>query len=484
MSAIDFKINTGQTCLWKVLSKNKYDDSLQPLLELLDNSFAADSHEIRLQIDFIEKKCSIEDDGRGLPIDSAGLSRCFSYGEQSPTDLNEHGCGMKSSLAILDPTDTNWSVRWKRDGKKYCVQAPYSITSHQAKIETLWIGDIQKETGTLIMFPLAKDTLSALYASKDAKMADDDVIMRLRNEFAHYWMKYPKFMDRDVKLYVNGDQVIPFKMPESYQFYETLPKIHKNVISTGATVNVEIYKLKESIKDSRWFKKSMTSNGFYIYKNGRLIQRINSGKLYKRLCGTAPHNNHNGFIVIINIAGTQSQCPVTVPTKNKFNEDDIFEEVCTYVYNLTHKLVLNEKDESEESKLEKFHTTRITTFQELEGYSFRLNESIKYDGLKFSAPQIDGIEEVNNTMTIYEAKRGNIPSLPDIIQLYGNWILASVAVDNSKSKKPVLLIDAAKGFKLDDKLKHTVEILNENLKIGFPLEIWNYASDKLFMLKR
>ena len=94
--------------LWSTLSSMCYDN-FQPINELCDNAIAAIialtvaliSGDIYITFNFSTNMGSIEHSGGvTFPTDPDGLKRCFTVGGKQQTSLNEHGSGLKSSLAI------------------------------------------------------------------------------------------------------------------------------------------------------------------------------------------------------------------------------------------------------------------------------------------------------------------------------------------------------------------------------------------------
>jgi len=95
MTSIPFTVNTTNKGLWRTLANNEYEDSMQPITEIIDNSLAAESTVIKITVNFETNRGSIEDNGKGFPVTPEELSRCFTYSpdKRVQTNLNEHGCG-------------------------------------------------------------------------------------------------------------------------------------------------------------------------------------------------------------------------------------------------------------------------------------------------------------------------------------------------------------------------------------------------------
>ena len=482
---IKFKIKNSTRGLWNSLSKSNYVDCLQPILELFDNPFAIRVNASQIRALFDLEKCdgSIEDDGNGFGIDPEELSRCFTWGpdEMRPTDLNEHGCGMKSSLAILDPKDSAWKVCWKHEGSIYCVTAPYSKAGdfEACKIDT-WPGTMTGPTGSIVMFPFHKENLRSLYETGNSA-SFKQVIPKLRQHLSHYWMFLERFVSGKVSLWLNGEEVKPFIMPTQYSEYISKVTNYSSKLPGGANVFMAHYMLNDSIPGSPWFKKAIAYNGLYIFKNGRLIKKVNGGAEYKNILGAVPDNHHNGMIVLVNVTGDPATLPVTVPTKNDFNPNNNpnYDQLIEYI-KANIKIPQIEKV-SEESLLKQFEKRRTTMFKSAGiDHTFKTKEYIKFSNNTFSSPQLDALEEFPDKLSVYEAKKDNRVSLQTILQMHGNYILAVKALESSKKIVPIILIHCTAEYTMDESLKHTIGQLAKNSSIGFPVEVWNYEAEVLY----
>lgn len=490
--SIQFSINTTNKGLWRTLANNAYEDGMQPICEIIDNSIAAKSTVIKITIDFEKNYGSIEDNGHGLPSDSEGLSRCFTYSPEIrfQTDLNEHGCGMKSSLAILDPMDESWKVTWKNSAI-YQVKAPYSIASHSASRVHEWPGAIQDKSGTLVEFPINKEQFKSLYSKPPKKGAPmPNVLSKLKEELSQIWMKMPQIYVGATKIYLNDELIQPFVFPHADTNYVEKATNLQHKLELGGILEITHYNIKKTIPNS-WFRYSETSTGFYMYKNGRLIQKVISGSLYERLSGHIADNHYSGNIVIVNLTGEQKQLPTTVPTKNKFKPtgNPIFDEVTEFIQKEVKLKLTKEKPKSEEHLLDKYENFRSSALQNIPGikHQFLVKEQLTFKEDNLNSPQIDAVEIVNNVGMIYEAKRENVVALCHIIQLYSNWILSHEAVEEQYSVEqtmPILLINVnKKDFSISEGLIAKIKKLDENSKCRFPLEIRNYENDELYKFK-
>lgn len=489
MASIPFNVNTTNKGLWRTLANNEYEDSMQPISEIVDNSFAAESTLIKITLDFDKNRGSVEDNGKGFPVTPDELSRCFTYSPDTrvQTSLNEHGCGLKSSLAILDPLDETWAIAWKNQ-KMYQVRAPYSSMTHSAKEINNWPGKITDKTGTLIEFPVQRKQFTSLYSKKGTSMAN--VMSKIKEELSQYWMRYPKFANGIIKMYMNDEQIIPFVVPHDDTNYVSSVKNFSCTLSSGAKLDGSHYVIAQHIPNS-WFRKTITANGIYMFKNGRMIQKVTSGSLYKQITQLDVNTTLNGNIAVVNVYGEQKDLPITVPTKNKFkpSHNPIFDEVIKILQKEIKFEATVEKHESEESLLSKFEKTRSDAFgSEDFDYKFILKEHFKFNEDNLNSPQLDALEIIDKKAIVYEAKRENKVALQHINQLYCNWILSIDAIRekyvNIDKVIPVLIINTERdGYILTDGLKTKIKKLSDNSKVGFPIEIRNYENAELYKFK-
>lgn len=483
---LKFKNQPSQSHAFHSWKKAPYTSSVEPLRELVDNSIGANATEIHIDLDFELNRGSIEDNGCGFPLEPQELERCFTFGNlgENTTDVNEHGEGFKTSIAKLDPTDKNWQLHWKRDNKCYSLTTSFTSDEHIAKLTEEWIGIIPGKSGTIVIFPFSRQGFTALYDTSDPKLKDtDDIIRRLRIDFEHTWMLHPRVMTGKCRIFVNGLQLDPFKIPVDYTVYTKTPLESSKTLSTGCRINLKMFVISKTL-DNSWYRKTQGSSGFYSFKNGRFIQADTQNALYTRLYGSSSHNSHNGFIAIVNFTGTQSQTPPTIPTKNGFDANNtIFVEACEWIKEEVKKFVDKPSEESEDSLMERFAEIRRNNHAD-NIHIIKTKYTISSTDTAFKTTQLDAYEEVNGRINIYEGKKSNKAAIQDINQLFCNWVFACEVLKNPPNMKPVLLLDVAKpSFKLTDDLHEKIRVLAYRCTYGFPLQIWNYDVQRLYEFK-
>jgi hypothetical protein len=466
--------------LWSALAKMGYDN-FQPFNELIDNAIAAiiaaiiKRGTIYIDFNFTTNIGSIEHSGgTTFPHDLAKLQNCFIWGLKNPTTLNEHGCGLKQSLALLNPENNAWQIWIKYVDeigtlKIIKLQAPFT-NKLQITTETDWPGqNTSIEPGSYIQFPLKKEKFSQLY-KKDAKMSDNnDLHKRIVNQFSHTWMKQDEIMDGSIQLIYNTKRIIPFAFtnPDVFECVESTNKIEFK-LSTGAKIQIEEIKLNKDrpISSSNTFKATMAATGVYIYKNGRFIESINSDqatrKLYSAIFNTVPDHHQNGYIKIINMIGSQDTLPPTVPTKNRFGDTPLFDEFINELRARLTPLPKRDQPISEESMVAIYSQTNESTMKMMginvifdREKTYKITDSV-------STPPIDLVITTphTNTIKIMEFKTNTKPMLEYYEQLHFNWLMAKESpATEGKELIPILVLSPAEVFVMPEQHKEYLRIL-------------------------
>jgi hypothetical protein len=473
---------------WFSISKNEYSP-LQPIHELIDNAIAAilaalnpaGTNQIHVDMDFVKGIGTIEHiGGTTFPTDPQGLSRCFTYGGAAPTTLNEHGCGLKTSLAILDPANSTWAIFIKQSlTDMSTVKAPYNNHLSLYPLSE-WPGRNKgDECGSLIRFPITKDRFKSLYSDKHPKMTDLD--KRIECELSHMWMTETSVARGTIKLYYNGTSVTPFSFrnEDVHECVQSIP-LAKTIFpcKSGGKLELEQIRLKDTaknVKGSHWFKYAQTANGIYLFKNGRFIEKITDGANYRYIMGGDPHHTHNSNIIIANLTGSQKELPVTSTTKNSFlKSSPRFEEIIDII---AAKIVKPNTEHTSEEMILQDYTQRQKDMLLSLGMNPTFTNEKTYtiaDGI--SSPPIDLVMELNNDISIYEAKRVPVLQVSILYQIFANFLCAKKA-NPDKSVKPFLLLNAVSpaDARVTDQHKAVIQMFRD-LAPDFHLTIQNYAN--------
>jgi hypothetical protein len=424
--------------LWELLSKSGYT-SLQTILEIMDNAISSKigATKVNFQVDFDRGIAYIEDNGVGFPIILDLLRRALEHGSRNPSDLNEHGSGLKAALAAMDPSNSRWRIVFKRDGIIREIRAPYGDELDVHQISD-WPGTMNdQDHGAYIEFPIDKKRFAELYASKKAKC--DNPLPYIKQELSQVWMLHERVKSGAVQLHLNGEPIEPLRI-NSFADYEANSRRVTATMTTGGRVDIYQFMLNKHVPDS-WFKRTSSATGYYFFKNGRFIECIDNGAPYRQLYGAEKHQSHIGFIAIINVTGTQDKLPHTTPTKIQFPESALRSELYEIVKaNIKIDVPI---EESEESLVRQFIQMRKNNFADIPGFSIKEKEQVRFtlDGHdECASPQLDIVEYRQDKIFVYEAKKDTVITLPALRQLYGNWKIACAAF-SGRPVVPVLMIN-------------------------------------------
>lgn len=493
---IDFNTSNGMM-LWHALSKNNYG-KFQPIAELIDNAISAIQQKtpiegsVHLRIDFDTNQGSVEHRG-GVTFSTTKqeLHRIFSYGGKKPTKLNEHGCGIKTSLAILNPDNNSWKIEIKReDDSVYSIEAPYGDNMRMKK-ETNYSGMKGSHAGSFIRFPISKDRFQDLYRRKVIKMTNlDELHNRIQQEMSHFWMMNENIKNKNIKLYYNDILIHPFSFREDKIFDAYVEKIENKSksIENGAYIQIDQIELKEDakkgVKGSNWFKYALNSNGLYLYKNGRFIEAVNGDddrKLYTRFIGNSPHNGHNGKIALVNMVGEQDQLPPTTPTKNRFPDSPELESLIKVVNEQIDTSSNAHVHRSEEQRVAKFKEDLEKMIKMIPGNpypNFRIEqEKIFKLHDSMNSPPLDLVVTYNTTMVqIFEAKDSPVIKPEYFQQLHFYWLHIKKAKDlEGKDVTMNLLCNLPDDWKPSENIKYYIDMYKE---AGLEFGIWNFKTIK------
>ena len=486
MALITFEVETSGHHLWNTLGKHEYGNRMyQAAWELFDNAISAilsilgvslTVGRIRFNFDEATNMASIEDNGPGFPLDPEQLKRCWSYGFPNPGGLNEHGCGVKTALAIFDGKGDGWKVYWKNQGNPniYLLQGPIRTSMNAITVET-WPGKINDPSGVYMSFPCSKECFRALYGRSAKKM--EDAVPRFKRELAQVYYYRPEIASKKIILEVNDEPVEPFAINfgdvQSHSKFER-PLRDKNKME-GVCIQ-----LKEELKNS-WFKATQSAMGIYIWKQARFISHINSGELFEAITGRKPHPSMAGKILLVNMTGDQTTLPPTDTNKTAWRKyDDAFIEFIKQLSTVATPFFSNGVEEDHERDLVKdfVDNKRMHLGQHIEGYVCNVGEAINSE-----TPPIDIVEEFpgEQKVIIYEAKRENQASIKHVSQLHTNYLLAKQALGSScrSISKAVLLLNCDREERvMDAKLEAWVRTLMAATE--FPFEIHSFKHGLLW----
>jgi hypothetical protein len=268
--------------------------------DIIDNSIAAKADKIQVEITLREdgrKLVYFGDNGEGM--DSEGVKKALRYGapeRDNPESLGKFGLGLKTASSSVckkyavisrkSPTQELAKFGWDLDhvakeGKWQMLKEP--ITQEDREM----FGELCGDHGTLIIWEKCDRILTKEYDPGGAK--ERAAIDRLANSLSrHLSLVYHRFLDktdereRNVEIWINQAQVQhwnPFYPSRSEQ---VLPENQQKLIVELPDATEEVASIRAWILPHRsdmtkeeeklHARISNRGQGFYIYREGRLIQ--------------------------------------------------------------------------------------------------------------------------------------------------------------------------------------------------------------------
>lgn len=321
------------------------------ICELLDNAisdFRAHSDNdmidrtvcVTLEPDGDEVEVSILDGGSGI----ADLDNALTLAgkKAAETHLNEHGLGIKHALAAACASrhdkPQEWSIQTRTEDDARLdryreVCAPYNTVGMRVNCYR-GSGDIFNRTGTCVSFRCSRALFATVYPKNSRAPATFRELVALFCETLAY--TYADIIrDEGIAILVivrenetdTCHEIAPLQ-PE----WKEVTRLHAVPADLGGgvvTLNVEYGMINASEKNALYYKHDMDSSGVELRLNGRAIEH----GLIKRIWGEKTHNRRNGFLVRIDIRGTdRAALPATKSAKNGFREYDArLEQLFTWI---------------------------------------------------------------------------------------------------------------------------------------------------------
>lgn len=255
------------------------------IADIIDNSISADATAIHINFYWDKQKIIISDNGKGMAKES--LIRNMRIGSADPAeirkvkDLGRFGMGMKTAafslgkrLTVVTKSDGNYSnAAWDLD----------------AVTEIGWKLLIQEDNELAEYYPLIKDEGTVVIIEKLDRLIDSTNLSKSKNRFyrmidrteKHISLTFHRFIEEEgISLYLQGKPIVawnPFilenrateEKPEEYCYSED--GNHLVVIQPYILPHKTKFALKEDYDKAGGFKGWNFHQGFYVYRNKRLI---------------------------------------------------------------------------------------------------------------------------------------------------------------------------------------------------------------------
>lgn len=268
--------------------------------DILDNSIAAKADEINIQIDLLEngrKFIYFGDNGDGMDAD--GVRKAMRYGapeRENPESLGKFGLGLKTASSsvclkytLISRKSTNeefsklaWDLEHVESSEKWeMLREP--ITQDEQEV----FEDLCGSKGTLVIWEKCDRILTKEYEPGGTK--EKQALNRLGESISkHISLVYHRFLDksdkreRDITICINKIAVEPWNpfyparseqvlAEQKQKLYVELPDGAEEI----ATIRAWILPHRNDMtreEEKTFARISNRSQGFYVYREGRLIQ--------------------------------------------------------------------------------------------------------------------------------------------------------------------------------------------------------------------
>ncbi len=318
--------------------------------ELVDNAISATQPDTEFRVEIILVPIEgnkeivdlyLADSGRGMSL--ALLSKALQLGESPTTEnrLNEHGFGLKNSLATLSGGNGPWRIWTRPHGEKavYSVGGPFRqemiIRDNEGfPTETYLPADIS----TLIKVPVKYSFLQSV----QGRGAPSKDLVKIREWLIeHLGVLYRGYLQLDQKTFRSSGvivvsigtdrrQVPPVEVPlgkgEVHYFKVELGgKVYDLVYKFGALDEVRRNTLVAGEKAKFYYQGNQPTQGIDIRLGKRVIATRQFETIWKTEDGEqslSRHNNYNDFVGELVIPEVPRGVLTTVNNKTDFNLDD------------------------------------------------------------------------------------------------------------------------------------------------------------------
>ncbi|WIR74284.1 ATP-binding protein [Lactiplantibacillus plantarum] len=477
--------------LWKGLGGN-FDSLTQIINEFIDNSLSdfikfnqSEIKKIIIRITQKSENCyevEIEDTGTGI----TDLASAFSIGntDSQLTSLNEHGFGMKHSLAAANPDNDNWSVKTRTIESKdrneyYEIRAPFDLSKQKVFIKdnSSWRG--LQPTGTIIKFNVSNTLLKTISRGLRGQYKKLESLMEiLAEDLGYTYGTYISHNTASISIRYQGlemTDIVTKDISEIKPVYTDIikPGINSTTLDLGAgtvTIDYEFLQAEES-SNKKYYLANMATSGVEIRINGRLL----ASNLFSEIWGIEKHNSYNYILIRLNIKSDYPErLPTTTTNKTGLKQDDpklesIYKWIRSKVNEPKRRASLSRDEidlfnQLKDLKLKTLKDYDAALVVDREKHAFTsINEKIR----------IDLYQSFQNKTTIYEGKKDKTTP-QDVYQLLMYW--DGLTMDNVPVDKAILI-----ATEHPDSVKALVSLKNQSqdkngTKYNIEIKTWNDES--------
>jgi len=298
--------------------KIKYSKDVASLLQARNMKSAIPE----INISYGDKTFIVEDNCGGIPL-SLAKENVFNFGHDEKHKhygtLGAYGIGLKRAIFKIGNL-FSISSRTTKDGFEVCqsiskwVKNDSSFDDWRFEIKTIAAAKNDRQAGT-------KVEINELYNEVLMRLSDGSFEANLRNLIS---TTYTLFLEKDLRIKVNGKVVKPYSIPLGESTLVTPSHFKKKYNKVNVQLLASLAERDRATKDWKAEKA-----GWYVFCNGRMV--VGCDKTGLTGWGTALlpswHSKYRGFI---GLAFFTSDDPLELPwttTKRDINrESDIFQQ--------------------------------------------------------------------------------------------------------------------------------------------------------------
>jgi hypothetical protein len=288
----------------------------QCICELVDNCIASKRLDHAFKVDVIFSKIQdtnnytiwIVDNGRGMSSET--LMKAIQPGDSATTDnrLNEHGFGLKHSLATLTKKTGNWKI-WTKDLEKGNISSVSSPFQYSMNIEDDDVfPELPYQINDASTIVKAETTLDYIQSAQGRGNKAEDINKLRQWVVEHLGVAYRGYLTQDPNNDFKVDGVIYVSINQDKYFVPPIEIPMEATKSTPITLelggtNYQLYYNTGFIDENKrntflkgaglkaYYQQNTSTQGIDI----RLGKRVIATKQLTNIFGVKPHNKYNIF---------------------------------------------------------------------------------------------------------------------------------------------------------------------------------------------
>ena len=323
----------------------------QCVFELVDNAVAAAREDVKINVNIAFETIEnddesfylyVSDNGVGMGLETLAESLQLGHEPTSNSRLNEHGFGLKNSLATLSGGNGEWTM-WTREngqGNILKVSGPFAPKMYIENENTTIYPDkpfISGDVSTVVMTKVKK-TFAQTVQGRGARAKDLGIFRTYLLE--HLGVAYRGYLSLDeetnetkakIVISIGNDHqsVSPIEVPIANRYTKYFDVVlgdqtYKIKYNYGSLDEVKRDSLVKRAKAKYYYQGNMATQGIDIRLGDRVIAtrqldtiwRVSDGKQLSR------DNHYNSFVGELIIPELPRGVLTTVNNKTDFNLDD------------------------------------------------------------------------------------------------------------------------------------------------------------------